>query len=129
MKTTMNSGLERWTKRLLGGLGILVIATLALVLTSRGANSCAGRRRRADVGRAHVGRRPAGMRAHVDRGTPPEGRPDCGSRRAIYWLVGRRTDERIDDGALAALRERYARGEITADEYETRQSTLEGEER
>ena len=37
----------------------------------------------------------------------------------IWWLM-RRLGMRRNDGALAVLRERYARGEITKEEFEAR---------
>jgi putative membrane protein len=52
---------------------------------------------------------------------------------AIRWLIrssgasgqpGLGSDKRGDDTALALLRERFARGEIDADEYEQRRRTL-----
>jgi putative membrane protein len=43
----------------------------------------------------------------------------------IRWLL-QRTDLRRKDGALELLRERYARGEIDAAEFEERRRTLGG---
>ena len=40
----------------------------------------------------------------------------------IWWLVNRR--RRADDTALDILRERYARGEITREEFESRRRDL-----
>jgi putative membrane protein len=51
---------------------------------------------------------------------------------AIRWLVRSSRNDRYqpsgtgDDGALAVLRERYARGEIDAAEFEERKRTLAG---
>ena len=51
---------------------------------------------------------------------------------AIRWLVRSSRNDRYqpsaegDDGALAVLRERYARGEIDAAEFEERKRTLSG---
>jgi len=51
---------------------------------------------------------------------------------AIRWLVRSNHNDRYqqtaagDDGALAVLRERYARGEIDAAEFEERKRTLTG---
>jgi putative membrane protein len=42
---------------------------------------------------------------------------------AVWWLV-RRERPAPRDPALDALRERYARGEITRDEFETRRRDL-----
>jgi putative membrane protein len=41
----------------------------------------------------------------------------------VLWLV-RRLGPRRNDGALAVLRERYARGEITREEFEARRKDL-----
>jgi putative membrane protein len=49
---------------------------------------------------------------------------------AIRWLIRNSQNDRYqpgatgDDGALAVLRERYARGEIDAAEFEERKRTL-----
>ncbi|MGH7333919.1 MAG: SHOCT domain-containing protein [Candidatus Rokuibacteriota bacterium] len=40
----------------------------------------------------------------------------------VRWLV---TERRLPDRALAVLRERYARGEIDRDEFETKRRDLE----
>jgi putative membrane protein len=51
---------------------------------------------------------------------------------AIRWLVRSSRNDRYqptaagEDGALAVLRERYARGEIDAAEFEERKRTLSG---
>jgi putative membrane protein len=51
---------------------------------------------------------------------------------AIRWLVRSSRNDRYrpdmagDDGALAVLRERFARGEIDAAEFEERRRTLGG---
>jgi putative membrane protein len=51
---------------------------------------------------------------------------------AIRWLVRSSRNDRYrpdmagDDGALAVLRERFARGEIDAAEFEERKRTLAG---
>ena len=51
---------------------------------------------------------------------------------AIRWLMRNSRNDRYqpeaagDDGALAVLRERYARGEIDAAEFEERKRTLSG---
>ena len=51
---------------------------------------------------------------------------------AIRWLIRNSRNDRYqpgatgDDGALAVLRERYARGEIDAAEFEERRRTLGG---
>jgi putative membrane protein len=51
---------------------------------------------------------------------------------AIRWLIRSSRNDRYqptlegDDGALAVLRERYARGEIDAAEFEERKRTLAG---
>jgi putative membrane protein len=43
----------------------------------------------------------------------------------LYGLLTRRGGRR-DDRPLAVLRERYARGELTDDEFEARRATLDG---
>jgi len=51
---------------------------------------------------------------------------------AIRWLIRSSRNDRYqpavggDDGAMAVLRERYARGEIDAAEFEERKRTLAG---
>ncbi|HET8873585.1 MAG TPA: hypothetical protein VFM83_07850 [Gaiellaceae bacterium] len=47
------------------------------------------------------------------------------------WLILRRRDRRVDplDGARAVLAERFARGELTAEEYRGRLEELQGEAR
>jgi len=48
----------------------------------------------------------------------------------VRWLGGLghggRSDRADGDRALAVLRERFARGEIDADEYESRRGVLQG---
>jgi putative membrane protein len=47
------------------------------------------------------------------------------------WLIVRRRDRRADplDGARAVLAERFARGELTAEEYRARLGDLQGDAR
>ncbi|MBX0295064.1 SHOCT domain-containing protein [Haloarcula nitratireducens] len=44
---------------------------------------------------------------------------------ALYWLLARsRAERRDEDGALAVLREQYARDEIDDEEFERRRARL-----
>jgi putative membrane protein len=43
---------------------------------------------------------------------------------AIRWLARQGREPRRDDAALDILRQRYARGEIDRDEYETKKRDL-----
>ena len=49
-----------------------------------------------------------------------------GIRWVLHWTDARRTPNPPVDPALAVLRERFARGEIDAAEYEERKRTLGG---
>lgn len=120
----MNSGIGRWTKRLLGGLGILVIAMIILAVTSMGMNTTAGSMPMWDGhmwgGGGWLGwglMWIVGLLWMVALVAIPVA--------VIYWLVGGRAVGQTDDSALAVLRERYARGEIDDEEYEARREALE----
>lgn len=122
--TTMNSGIGRWTKRLLGGLGILVIGTIILAVTSMGMTTTAGSMPMWD---GHMWGSGGwlgwglmwlvGLLWMVVLMAIPI--------TVIYWLVGGRAVGQTDDSALTVLRERYARGEIDDEEYEARRAALE----
>lgn len=79
-------------------------------------------------------RRRRWARRQMQRPTPaggpaiPEPHEDDWNLREDPRDLFRRTREQFfSDGALGIVRERYARGEINADEYETLRRTLSGE--
>jgi putative membrane protein len=121
--TTTNAGQGRWTKRLIGGLGVLALIAVVFTLAAMGMNNTGvmpmwdghmwGMGDGLGWGLMWI----VGLLWMVALVAIPVA--------VIYWLVGGRTDEEAGDGALTVLRERYARGEIDDEEYETRRATLE----
>ncbi|MDL5362311.1 SHOCT domain-containing protein [Halalkalicoccus sp. NIPERK01] len=115
---TTTAGTGRWTRRLLGGLGVLLIATLAAASTNAGGVS---------MWDGHVW----GMGGGLGWGlmwivgllwmVALVAIPVA----LIYWLVDGDRTASEGDGALAHLRDRYARGEIDDEEFETRRAKLE----
>lgn len=121
--TTTNAGQGRWTKRLIGGFGALALVTITVTLATMGMNNPGGM----PMWDGHMW----GMGSGLGWGlmwiigllwmVALVAIPVA----LIYWLVSGRTTEEAGDGALAVLRERYARGEIDDEEYETRRAKLE----
>jgi putative membrane protein len=121
--TTTNAGQGRWTKRLIGGLGVLALIAVVFTLAAMGMNNTGvmpmwdghmwGMGDGLGWGLMWI----VGLLWMVALVAIPVA--------VIYWLVGGRPDEEAGDGALTVLRERYARGEIDDEEYETRRATLE----
>lgn len=122
--TTINGGQGRWAKRVLGGLGILVLLALALSLATMGMNNTG----MMFMGNGQMwGSGWLGWGLMWFMGLLWMAAVIAIPVAVVYWLVGGRQTQGTsgEDTALAILREQHARGEIDEEEYETRRTTLE----
>lgn len=120
---TTNAEQGQWMKRLIGGLGVLALIPIAFTLATMGMHNTGG----IPMWDGHMW----GMGSGLGWGlmwiigllwmVVLVAIPVA----LIYWFAGGRMDEEAGNGALAVLRERYARGEINDEEYETRRAKLE----